>query len=522
MTKNDWGTPWSHDSFIKSIVINEGVTSICNNAFTDSVNIESIVIPNTIKKIDSRAFENCSSLKSVSFPSGLEYIGSEAFKNCSSLTSVSFPSGLKSVGYKAFEGCKGLKSVNISNAEFIDAAFLDCTGLTSVTIESGVTKIQYSTFSGCTSLKSVTIPLSLVGIWGDAFEDCNSLSDIYYEGNEKEWKNLVHISSGNDAVLNANKHFAPIPTSGKCGDNLTWTYKDNTLTISGTGDMYDYPYRTLSGPTGEYKDKAPWAQLELYISSIVIKDGVASVGNDAFEGCKVNSIIIPDSVTSIGDCAFWECGYLRSIEIPNSVKSLGIAVFTGCDYLTRLDLPDGLTSIPDGTFQGCSDLAKIKIPKSVTSIGRYAFYSCYDLKDIYFSGTEEEWKNISIDSTNTSKIENCNIHFEQNTIPLDENTLKVTGGKTAKIKYKKLKKKKQTVTIGKMMTVSDAQGKVTYKIVSVNKKKSSFKINATTGTVTVKKKLKKGTYTLKVSVTAAGNDNYMPATKTVSFKIKVK
>ena len=72
------------------------------------------------------------------------------------------------------------------------------------------------------------------------------------------------------------------------------------------------------------------------------------------------------------------------------------------------------------------------------------------------------------------------------------------------------------------MTVSGAQGKLTYKLLSVNKKKSYFKINASTGTVTVKKKLKKGTYTLKVRVTAAGNDEYKPATQTVTFKIKVK
>ena len=67
-----------------------------------------------------------------------------------------------------------------------------------------------------------------------------------------------------------------------------------------------------------------------------------------------------------------------------------------------------------------------------------------------------------------------------------------------------------------------AQGKLTYKIVSVNKKKSYFKINSSNGNVTIKKKLKKGTYKLKVSVTAAGNDNYKPITQTVSFKIKVK
>ena len=52
--------------------------------------------------------------------------------------------------------------------------------------------------------------------------------------------------------------------------------------------------------------------------------------------------------------------------------------------------------------------------------------------------------------------------------------------------------------------------------------KSYFKINANNGVVTVKKKLKKGIYTLKVRVTAKGNDEYKPMTKTIPFKIKVK
>jgi methionine-rich copper-binding protein CopC len=160
------------------------------------------------------------------------------------------------------------------------------------------------------------------------------------------------------------------------------------------------------------------------------------------------------------------------------------------------------------------------IPSSVVSIGYYAFDSCPALKDVYYGGTQDDWNNILIQSNNEALI-NANIQFNY-VVEKKDNTLSAKGGKTAKVKYKKLRKKKQTVARGKMMTVSGAQGKVTYKIVKVNKKKSSFKINAATGAVTVKKKLKKGTYKLTVRVTAAGNDEYKPVTRTVSFKIKVK
>ena|GEM_PF-4225406 len=121
------------------------------------------------------------------------------------------------------------------------------------------------------------------------------------------------------------------------------------------------------------------------------------------------------------------------------------------------------------------------------------------------------------------------------------NPLKVKG-KTATVKYKKLKKKSQTISRAKAITVSGAQGKLAYKKVSViytkaksvkmskkalkkYKKQAAKKItvNAKTGKVIVKKGLKKGTYKVKVKVKAAGNANYNPsAWKTVTFKIKVK
>lgn len=96
-------------------------------------------------------------------------------------------------------------------------------------------------------------------------------------------------------------------------------------------------------------------------------------------------------------------------------------------------------------------------------------------------------------------------------------------GKTAKVKYSKLQKKKQTIKTSKAFTASGAQGRVTYKLVSVKKArfKKYFKVS-NSGKITVKKGLKKGTYKLKVNVTAAGNANYEPLTKMVTVKIKIK
>ncbi len=107
------------------------------------------------------------------------------------------------------------------------------------------------------------------------------------------------------------------------------------------------------------------------------------------------------------------------------------------------------------------------------------------------------------------------------------NTLSVKGKNTS-VSYRKLKKKNQYKTASKIMTFADkGQGTRTYTLSSAKKGKKSYKkyfsINSSNGKLTIKKKLRKGTYTLKVKVKANGNDSYDPSSlKTVTIRIKVK
>ena len=164
-------------------------------------------------------------------------------------------------------------------------------------------------------------------------------------------------------------------TTGTCGENLTWSFDDSTgeLTISGTGDMGDY---TSSSTT-------PWKDLRKNIKSVVIEDGVTSIGDCAFENCNnLTSTTIPDSVTSIGNYAFRRCTSLTNITIPDSVVSIGDYAFSACTSVTSIIIPDSITNIGYETFSNCSSLTSITIPDSVTSIGDYAFAICYRLTSI--------------------------------------------------------------------------------------------------------------------------------------------
>ena len=177
------------------------------------------------------------------------------------------------------------------------------------------------------------------------------------------------------SLLPATALAADVVTSGTCGaegdgSNLTWTLdSEGVLTISGSGDMYDY-----------YSSSAPWHGR---VKSAVIAEGVTSIGWDAFDGCtSLTSVTIPDSVTSIGRSAFYDCRSLTSVTIPDSVTSIGGSAFYDCRSLTSVTIPNGVTSIGAWAFYNCRSLTSVTIPNGVTSIGSYAFYRCRSLTSV--------------------------------------------------------------------------------------------------------------------------------------------
>ena len=132
-------------------------------------------------------------------------------------------------------------------------------------------------------------------------------------------------------------------------------------------------------------NRAPWYVVRVLINTVVIKDGVTSIGDFAFYDCSdLTSVTIPNSVTSIGEHAFDGCSGLTSVTIPNSVTSIGNGAFSGCSGLTSITIPNSVTNIGKSAFLGCTGLTSITIPNSVTSIGDYAFGVCEGLTSITF------------------------------------------------------------------------------------------------------------------------------------------
>ncbi len=400
-TSNTSTRPWyKYRGFIRTVIIDDGITEIGDSAFSQFYNLLSVTIPDSVTSIGDSAFYNCRSLTSVTIPDSVTSIGDDAFSWCISLTSVTIPDSVTSIGSSVFEECPSLTTITIpdsvtsigddafyycrsltditvdadnttycsedgvlfnkSKTKLIqypvgnartsytipdsvtsieDYAFYWCTSLTSVTIPDSVTSIGYAVFGECTSLTSVTIPDSVTSIEGSAFSYCTSLTSVTIPDSVTSIGYLAFED---------------------CTSLTSVTIPDSVTSIGA---------------------RAFWECESL--TSVIIGDSVTSIGDSAFYKCtSLTSVTIPDSVTSIGNSAFEDCTKLTSVTILDSVKSIGNFAFEGCTSLTSVTIPDSVTSIGKYAFEDCTSLTSVTIPDSVTSIGEYAFYNCTSLTSV--------------------------------------------------------------------------------------------------------------------------------------------
>jgi len=373
----------------------------------------SYTIPDSVTTIGNYAFYDCDSLTSVTIPDSVTTIGDSAFSSCYSLTSVTISDTVTTIGDWAFHDCKSLTSISVdaNNENYSNdsygvlfnkdkttliqypigntrksykipdsvitvgrSAFRYCTNLTSVTIPDSVTSIGWYTFSNCDSLTSVTIPDSVTIIDEATFLGCDSLTSV---------------TIGNGVTTIGERTFED------CDSLTSVTIGDSVKTIS---------YSAFSDCDS--------------LTSVTIPDGVTTIGDSAFAYCdSLTSVTIPDSVTTIGQGAFAHCYSLTDITVDADNKyysSDSYGVLFNKNKTTLIQYPVGNTrtsyTITDSvttigykafyTYYKSKSLTSIIFSDRVTTIGNDAFVNCSDITDVYYTGTEAQWKKISIGDSN--------------------------------------------------------------------------------------------------------------------------
>ncbi len=122
-----------------------------------------------------------------------------------------------------------------------------------------------------------------------------------------------------------------VPMSGKCGDNLYWEYASKTLTVTGTGAMYDYGVDSATA--------SPW---------LLFRDSIAT-------------ITFPDSMTYIGTDAFYKHPLLTEVALPDLVEEIGNSAFAGCTALSKVEIGSGIATIGENAFCNSRKLYEIHI-----------------------------------------------------------------------------------------------------------------------------------------------------------------
>ena len=401
-----------------------GLTSIGEEAFYSCNNLTGITIPDGVTSIENMAFCGCESLVEVTIPNSVTFIGETVFNNCTNLTNITIPDSVTFIGKGAFQFCMSLTTISIPDKVFIgESAFEACSNLTkfdvstnnekysvsddgrilynkdkteliaypsvsgSFTIPNGVTKITDGAFMG-SKLTNIVIPECVTTIEKGVFTYCNSLTNITIP----ESVTSCNVSSfyGCDNLVSATilSKITSIDSMFAFCESLT-----NVILPDSVTSINNAFYCCDS------------------LESITIPDSVTSIGKCAFRDCSsLTSVTIPDSVTSIGYEAFYNCSGLTSVTIPDSVTSIGEHAFRGCSSLASVTIPDSVTSIGNSAFSGCSSLTSVTIPDGVTSIDYNAFYNCNSLTTVNYKGSQEQWEQISIGSSNED-LTNATINY---------------------------------------------------------------------------------------------------------------
>ena len=323
----------TYENGVGTITFDGPVTSIGTEAFHDCLTLKSITIPNSVNSIGVQAFRDCSAIDSLTIPENVNSISGWAFMDCSSLLSIVVAQ--ENMTYDSRENCNaiietatntlivGCKKTIIPNgvATIGEHAFR-ISSLAFITIPNSVTNIERLAFCG-SSIDTIYVEATTPPALADSTVFMNTPSPVCvipcgtlaaYEASD--WANYMDefVEEG----------CAPIQM---CGDDLYWEYADGVLTITGTGDMYDY----ADGAN------VPWYDVRGNIKTVILPDAMTKIGQNAFYRCtNLTTINMPASLIAIGEKAFAQDSKLiGALTLPATLAEIGERAFYNCIGVDR-------------------------------------------------------------------------------------------------------------------------------------------------------------------------------------------
>ena len=371
---------------LTEIIIAEGSTKVCENAFVGCAAVTSVVVPGSVISIDTGAFRGCEYLGSVSFKSGIVRIGAEAFKGCVRLSAVEFPDTLEEIGTAAFKDCNRLTFVTFSEGlcQIDDSAFHGAAGIVSLKFPQSLRTIGAKAFYGLQNLRSVEFSDGLVEIGAEAFKECNSLAFVEFAEGLKE---IGTEAFKGCSCLTSLEFLAGLE---QIGDSAFYGAEDissikfpQTLKTIGANAFYGLQdLRSVEIPEGVSEIGAG-----AFANCANIQEVAMPVGAWTVEGVfttaynKISSVQVVGAPTDLPDGFLRNCSAIKEFEIPKTIQTIGVEAFKGTALLA-INLPSGLKSIGVSAFHGLTAPSVLILPEGLEVIGGSAFYGCSSITEV--------------------------------------------------------------------------------------------------------------------------------------------
>ena len=437
-------SPVDNNSKIKKVVIEKGVTSIGNYAFSRCWGLKSITIPDGITSIGDHAFDSCINLRSITLPDSITSIGMWAFYNCWNVPSIIIPDGVTSIEDFTFNSCISLTSITIPNSvtNIKSSAFHNCADLTSITIPDSVTSIGYAAFSNCDSLQTISLGCGSALKKSDFGDQANLVSytnqhlltkteakakTCTEDGNKEYWTcehcgkyflsddtnpETAKAVEQSETIIPASHKLTKVkeekaPTCTEDGNKEYWTCEhcgkyflsDDTNpetakavelseTILPAIQHKNAELRNASEPT----ETSPGYSGGLYCPDC---DKVVEKGYTYWNEDNLTWKLDADgSMTISGTGAMKDYGYsanqspaynnlkVKKVVIEKGVTNIGNWAFSECNSLTSITIPGNVESIGESAFYSCDNLTDVTLQDGVKSIGNSAFIWCNKLTNI--------------------------------------------------------------------------------------------------------------------------------------------